>query len=580
MFGYFSKINVYELANLFHSKIKIMSYYQFIDGVRYTRDLIDTAKSFTQGRGESRISFDEIRAIYQVAQDGSRITDTERRTLSYIAATFTLTDKASNWLLEKLEQQTNDSGLKTIINRLVRQEFGLNNLKISIDSNEVKQQELLAGPRGRMFEAALRGAIEAYLFRSIDQLSFGAFVSRQASANAFVPIPLVDQKAILDMGTLFLVPSNESALSTFALDVPPDLDVEEYWVFLLQIPQYFPATFIAFVARRSNRQFSKGYISTKPSFDKLSQSIIKNLLGYNELSWQLPTPLVNQQLELLENQNFGNALFAALNAAIYNGESSISFRDFIQEEIWVDPDRNTADYMRDYINTGTLYLIPKEEAHDTPFPLPSNLQLSVEREWYFGLTMPNKTQVKFIINIPRDADDGSTGWNDGFILPDNRPILEQLKQQLLTKEFDVPNMELIFPVEEFDAQRTQFGRRFRNPQSLLRQAINTLADDYISRYSIFNMVANVHREEINPDDFESPLAYRSAIRQRILQYLKTGFMELLPIELPDNNPINGEPIEEFWQFFVMLPDLSEHGFWVIIPREPENGRGPYAYGVH
>ena len=555
-----------------------MSYYQFIEGVRYTRDLIDTAKSFTRGRGESRISFDEIRAIYQIAQDGSRITDTERRTLSYIADTFTLTDKARKWLVEKLDQQTDDQGIRTIFNRVVRQEFGLDNLKTNIDGKEVQQQELIAGPRGRMFEAALRGAIDAYLFRSIDQLSFGAFVSRQANANTFVPIPFNDQKAILDTGTLYLVPGHENDLSAFALDVPPNLEIDEYWVFLLEIPQYFPAIFTAFVARQSNRQFSKGYISRKPKFEDISQSIIKNLLGYTALSWKLPTSIINQQLQGQENQNFGNALFATLNAAIYNGESSLSFRDFIQEEIWPDPDRNVADYIRDYINTGTLYLIPSEEPAEHPFPLPNNFQLPFERDWYFGLSMPNRTQVRFIINIPRDADGGSTGWNDGFILPDDRPVLEQLKQQVLTTEFVVPNMKLLFPIEEFEAQRTRFGRRFRNPQSLLRQAINTLTDDYLHPNSVFNKVAKLHKDAINPNDFEDPFAYRKAIRQRILLYLKTGSMELLPIELPDNNPIDGEPIDEFWQFFVMLPDLSRHGFWVIIPREPGWGILPYVYG--
>ena len=52
------------------------------------------------------------------------------------------------------------------------------------------------------------------------------------------------------------------------------------------------------------------------------------------------------------------------------------------------------------------------------------------------------------------------------------------------------------------------------------------------------------------------------------------------MELPDNNPVDGEPIADHWQFFGLLPALSDIGFWVIIPRFPDDGQAPYCYGFN
>ena len=85
------------------NQMQPMSYYQYIQGVRYVRDLIDTAKTFTQGEGEGKISYDEVQELYRKSEDGRRITDTERRTLLYIAETFPFTDKAREWLRAPLK---------------------------------------------------------------------------------------------------------------------------------------------------------------------------------------------------------------------------------------------------------------------------------------------------------------------------------------------------------------------------------------------------------------------------------------------------------------------------------------------
>lgn len=65
-----------------------MAYYRIIGGIRYDRSLLDAADAFTQGRGESRISLEEIQQLHQIATDAGKVTDIEWRSLQYIGQQF------------------------------------------------------------------------------------------------------------------------------------------------------------------------------------------------------------------------------------------------------------------------------------------------------------------------------------------------------------------------------------------------------------------------------------------------------------------------------------------------------------
>ena len=69
--------------------------YVTIDGVKYEKELLELAKEHTTGRGESRISKDEVEDLLKSANDGPGITETELRTLNYIRENFTFTDAAA-----------------------------------------------------------------------------------------------------------------------------------------------------------------------------------------------------------------------------------------------------------------------------------------------------------------------------------------------------------------------------------------------------------------------------------------------------------------------------------------------------
>ena len=69
--------------------------YQSIDGVQYEKELLDLAKEHTTGRGEGKISKDEVVDLFKSASDGQGVTDTEKLTLEYIRNNFEFTEAAA-----------------------------------------------------------------------------------------------------------------------------------------------------------------------------------------------------------------------------------------------------------------------------------------------------------------------------------------------------------------------------------------------------------------------------------------------------------------------------------------------------
>ena len=69
--------------------------YVTIDGEKYEKELIELAKAHTTGRGEGKLSKDEVADLFKSANDGPGVTDTEKNTLAYIRKNFEFTDAAA-----------------------------------------------------------------------------------------------------------------------------------------------------------------------------------------------------------------------------------------------------------------------------------------------------------------------------------------------------------------------------------------------------------------------------------------------------------------------------------------------------
>jgi len=76
--------------------------YVTIDGEKYEKELLDLAKEYTTGKGEGKVSKDEVEGLFTSALDGKGITETELKTLQYIRANFVFTDASAKLFDEKI----------------------------------------------------------------------------------------------------------------------------------------------------------------------------------------------------------------------------------------------------------------------------------------------------------------------------------------------------------------------------------------------------------------------------------------------------------------------------------------------
>ena len=74
------------------------SFYKQIDGVQYSRRLLDWADEAVAGRGDGRISVSDAEELFDVLASDSRYSDLEKRTIKYIRETYNWTDAGNAYL--------------------------------------------------------------------------------------------------------------------------------------------------------------------------------------------------------------------------------------------------------------------------------------------------------------------------------------------------------------------------------------------------------------------------------------------------------------------------------------------------
>ena len=80
------------------------SYYRIIAGKRYDRGLLDAADERVKGKGDGRISENDLIELVELSRDGRGITETELETLNYIKIHYNLTEKANTWLADHIKE--------------------------------------------------------------------------------------------------------------------------------------------------------------------------------------------------------------------------------------------------------------------------------------------------------------------------------------------------------------------------------------------------------------------------------------------------------------------------------------------
>ena len=80
------------------------SFYKQIDGVKYSRKLIDWADESVSGQGDGRISTDEAKELFEFLSADNRYSDLEKKTIKYIRENYNWTDAADSFLRDTIRK--------------------------------------------------------------------------------------------------------------------------------------------------------------------------------------------------------------------------------------------------------------------------------------------------------------------------------------------------------------------------------------------------------------------------------------------------------------------------------------------
>ncbi len=560
-----------------------MSYYRVIQGVRYERSLLDNAEEYKTNSSGAPLSLEAIQTLYELAKDGRRITETEQRTLLYIQDQYELSDEAKVWLNgEELPVTSLDTRIKNVL----LGEFGLKNIQWDIDAKEVNRQEQLFPQLS--FEKVLKGAIQAFAYTGRGYLNLFQFLSINQ-----------DILELIDLGTLYLYPldfDQNDPDTNLAFETPKFLtirNVSQSWIFALEIPEIPHHKFLSFIRRDTTTAFgySTSFFSQQYTDKETVKYTIRTLLKYPRMDWDFDIEEAKrQEIEYKNEQGWIAAMYLVLRSGVYNGESSISLYDHVLMEEWFRSFNDYRPKVQSYLEKATISLVPEAYPEEFNQFLTEYNRLYFDEFWYFLLTIPHKPDWRVLLSKNRQTDGRDDTWNDVYIV-DTRPEDEQV-EGIFMDEFHIPELKWHIDLDIFDQQRDAFGPNWRGIKSVLRQTLNTILQDYTTSESPFQLVSEVHFDDYDPESFDSIQAYRSAISEKIREYLNQGVLYLIPEEVftvgPDDleniyPPEDGETLESYWLFQLQLPTLSDHIFWVIIPRWPdyeEEGMQPYVYGFN
>jgi hypothetical protein len=205
---------------------ELKSYYQVIDGLRYDRKVLTEAESRVAGQGDGRISKEDAEALFELFGDFGDITIVEERTLDYLMENFKWTNAAKEWFMEKFDPISKQSSVEPLLMRIMKSEFGFQQLGLAYFKTEALQQ-MLDFKNEISLPDALRAALNSLLNDTTDR-SFGA---------VFPGYGQDDVKEFLEGGRLVLLPgdmASERSLASFPTPLNGE-SLAQNWLFGLEL---------------------------------------------------------------------------------------------------------------------------------------------------------------------------------------------------------------------------------------------------------------------------------------------------------------------------------------------------------
>lgn len=321
--------------------------------------------------------------------------------------------------------------------------------------------------------------------------------------------------------------------------------------------------------------------------DGMVRSILEGRLGLSGISWEIDPGYLARQEALDNDLDFAEALYKGVRGFLDEAESSTSLRDVLSMETDIDLEdqQEIEAELREWMKEATLYLVPlgylaENESGAFPFEV-SQWAWSVQEFWVFGLEIPERTDYLFLSQVRRERQDYSYPYSFGY-LPGQRDY-STVVDAVIDREFLLEGLERAVNVNEAKAQR-KLGGEVDFPAAL-RAALNCFLYDEGHPETPRRIVRETHGE-VEPDDFQFVWSYNEWLTDKVRQYLDQGMIHLVDRTVYDLDhdeleevfpPEEGEKVADNWIFMLMLPELSDHLYWAIVPRD---GKRAYCYGFN
>lgn len=176
--------------------------------------------------------------------------------------------------------------------------------------------------------------------------------------------------------------------------------------------------------------------------------------------------------------------------------------------------------------------------------------------------------------------DKASGWIHSLMELSDDPEEEVGIEHIIRVEYDLAQLRYDFPPDYIVGQEALPGNRL-SFSNALRSALHTILTSHSERDSPRFLIGNIFGWFSEQDPGAEDL-----ITKKLYEFLQSGQLSLLPnldwdnedIEFDFNPPEERESAELNWIFTLYLPTLSDHLYWIIIPRDGESEA--YVYGFN
>jgi len=197
-----------------------------------------------------------------------------------------------------------------------------------------------------------------------------------------------------------------------------------------------------------------------------------------------------------------------------------------------------------------------------------------------GITPTEKRTLRYLLETLKWTEKAAEWINTQLDLSTTQEAEHDQAAHLIRTEFDLPSLS--YHIEPGDiAEQESLAPNQISFADALRLALQTLLTNDSPRESPRFLIG----ESFGLFPAQDPGA-EDRITAHLREFLLAGALRLLPnldwndadVEFDFNPPEEGETVVDNWIFTLSLPTLSDHAYWIVVPRD--GAAAAYIYGFN